>query len=435
MNEVDEIRAAGPKVARIPKGMLFPVNPAGPIVLPVTTLDGDAYTLHIGGVSSMGGSPDQLCPALCFRHFRVLLKLIQRGNSNSSTIPVQYSDFLSSDGNNVRKALRKTLNELRRTWFHKVRGRSVDSLQLLQYNPEIYYRDGVDTENADEREKEENIEYRVLREVTLHEDFFRALINWSQCWKVLPEVVDSMWSDNAAAAYMLLVPAAHNPEVSEANPSLRDAAKLLRALGLPVPKYLSQLRQVFERPGRSSGGMSLLKQLNGKRTFGGRLRVEEQLRVNAAGNGFNVVSWAETSAQGQSWEQDGKLMEIWRNLGRTHADFVALQKPSCRALLPYEIEQLKELGYPVDKDRRYLELVRSFVGTIAFDCAIGEAQAAKRKVESQESGQGGIDDMGKFIGGLMRREFQEWAVGDSKKAAGLTNASVPDQRLRGLTNA
>jgi hypothetical protein len=30
--------------------------------------------------------------------------------------------------------------------------------------------------------------------------------------------------------------------------------------------------------------------------------------------------------------------------------------------------------------------------------------------------------MGKFIGGLMRREFQEWAVGDSKKAAGLTNA-------------
>ena len=90
----------------IPKGMVFPVNERGPVVLPVATRDGENYTLQIGGVSPLGGSPDQLSPAMNFRHQRLLFRMLEHaGSFHSPESPIGYSDLLASDGFEQRRQL------------------------------------------------------------------------------------------------------------------------------------------------------------------------------------------------------------------------------------------------------------------------------------------------------------------------------------------
>src|SRR5690606_24907801 len=59
---------------RVPKGLIFPINPQGTIRLQVTALDGESYTLLIGDVEDDSGSTRG--PQLTLKHWRLLIRIL-----------------------------------------------------------------------------------------------------------------------------------------------------------------------------------------------------------------------------------------------------------------------------------------------------------------------------------------------------------------------
>jgi hypothetical protein len=394
--------------------MHFPVHPAGPIKIQVKALGGDEFTLFVGGVSQLGGDAEDVCPALTVRHLRVLARLFTGNFADSPEIPINYSDLLGRhDGGRERRQLRRTLSELGRTWMH-VLGKDpakFEARQLLQYNPEVTLHPGVDRDDPSAREDEGNICCRQLRMVKLDEYFWRVLLNWENCWKVRADVIGAIRTDLEVACYLALGQRAHHKGINEDTPGRKDAADLLREANVPVPKYPSQIAQIFERA--RGEARSLLESLNGLPTAAGYLRVGEQLERNKAGTGFNVLYWMqynlEEGKESATRVAGGVLLEIWRSCGLPSEAFWSEAKSEYGRLAYYEIEKIEALPYPVEGNRRYLEMVRSFIGPSEFAMVIGEAERKKREGDR-------IEDMGRYFGGALKSAFREFAIRKAKAA-------------------
>ncbi len=398
-----------PEPVKVPKGLIFPVRPRGTVTLPVTTLDGDEYVLHIGAVSPLGGSPDFLSPAVCFRHERLILKIIFGRQFDAPEVPIRYADLLDCEGSVQRRLLRRTLTELGNAWMHRVKDGKVDTLRLLDYNPEIYYRDGVDLSSAAAREVEANVRYRLLRSVRFHEDFWRAFLNWGECWDVRADIIGMLQSDITATCYLSLAAKAHHSEISEANKGRKDAASLLTEVGATVPASRSDLRRVFERA--RGGQVSVLDSLDGLPTFTGCLRVDHNLELNRASTGYNVRFWTEREPGGSDaakfqdrMRNRGKLEQFWQSLGLPPEEFERVQQAHLRDLLDWEETDINKLGYPVDANRGYLQLVRSIIGPVNFASVIGSAKMAYHDTENPIR-----EGMDHWFGGALRNAFREWA--------------------------
>lgn len=407
-----------PAIVKVPKGFLFPIKPKGPLQLDVTTLDGEQYTLLIGGVGPLSGETNASHPSLCLRHLRLILKILYGRRFDSPEIPISYKELLDTDGQEQRRLLLRTITELASAWLHRVRRDKVDAFRFIELDTQIYYKKGVDGTDISVVSREENIYRRYLRHVKFNECFWRAFLNWSNCWNVRADVVCRIQSDIAAASYLLLTPRAHHPEISESNKGAKDAAELLREIGATVPMRsgrvnLGELRRIFER--RRGGTFSVLEQMKGLPTWKGYLYVGEKLEENASGTGYNIRFWAVNehpyiATYPEVAKARGALMEFWEGLGLSQAEFDRCRHPEWAKLEPYEIERIGALGYPVDKNEKFLELARSFIGPIEFGVVIGSAHMALQ-------GDRRPRNMERYFGGALRNTFREVAQRYANKRA------------------
>ena len=238
------------------------------------------------------------------------------------------------------------------------------------------------------------------------------------------DAIDRLYSDIAAASYILLGTRAFEPSISETNKGRKDAASLLREIGASVPENRSLLRQVFERARGNS--RSILQSLNGLPLWKGYLRVDEELEENSSGDGYNIRFWIqrEILPEGVDPENDirakGRLLDTWLSMGLSRDQFEQMQNKDWRKLNVYQEEALRGFGYPLDHDRAYVELVRSFVGSNRLDAAIHDVRGeiAVRGVSTKKgderakasTGKGRdpsspIESPSRYFGSILKREF------------------------------
>ena len=394
---------------RIPKGLLFPINPCGPIDLSVTALDGQHYAMLVGGVGPLSGDTNTIFPGLCLRHFRLLLKILFNRRFDAPEVPITFSEIVDTFGSKKLELIRCTLSELASAWVHIVDEKGkVTAQRLMEFDTQIYYRSGVDPQDHRQIGIEANILKRHLRRVRFNEYFWRAFLNWSECWNIRADVIQGIYSDMAAACYLLLSTKAYHPTIHDKNRGHKDVAELLTEIGAKVPAKLSDLRRCFERR-RSEGSLSLLEQIDGKPTWRDYLRVQTLLEENEKGTGFNVRFWLGKYAEAGEAEafqvqirDRGVLFEYWQSLRLPADDFERLQQQQLRKLEHYEEDILRKIGYSLERNRKFVELVRSFIGPITFAQILHEAKDAEMTGKIK-----GTADQ--FVTGVLRNRFKEFA--------------------------
>jgi hypothetical protein len=394
---------------RIPKGLLFPINPAGPVDLSVTAVDGQKFNMLVGGVGPLSGDTNASFPGLCLRHFRLLLKILFNRRFDAPEVPITFSELVDTFGSKKLELIRRTLSELACAWVHIVDEKGkVTAQRLMEFDTQIYYRAGVDPQDPRQIGIEANILKRHLRRVHFNEYFWRAFLNWSECWNIRADVIQGIYSDTAAACYLVLSTRAYHPTIHELNRGRKDAAELLKEIGAKVPGKMSDLRRCYERR-RSDDSFSLLEQIDGKPTWRDFLRVQTLLEENERGTGFNVRFWlgkgptsADTDAFQRQMRDRGVLYEYWESLRLPPQDFDRLQQAQLRKLEHYEEEILLKIGYSLERNRKFAELVRSFIGPMSFAQVLHEAKDAEMTGKIR----GTVDQ---FVTGILRNRFKEFS--------------------------
>lgn len=407
-----------PVVVHVPKGFLFPIQPRGPVQIDVETLDAERYSLLVGGVGPLGGESNRLFAGLCMRHQRLILRLLLNGRCDAREIPVSYEDLITGQGGRQRTLMHRTIAELASSWVHKVVDNKVTSARLVDFDAQIYFKDGVSGTDLNEIHSDAKILRRHLKNVRFHEDFWRACLNWANCWQVRADVVGRMNSDLVAACYLVLTPRAYHPSITPLRKGHKKATDLLQEVGAVVPKHRSDLIRIFER--QRGQTPSVLQQLNGAPTASGYLCVDEELDESADGKDLLVRFWVikdiagsdEANAFQERMRSRGALLEFWVGLGLSESQFDGLQHSEWRKLESYEEERINGLGYPVEKNRRYLELVRSFIGPVEFDVVIGSGYQAVNDAQTQDTNNAEFEkirDHERWLGGAFRNAFKQFA--------------------------
>lgn len=400
---------------RWPKGLLFPISAGGPVRVDVETIDGESYTLLVGGVGPLSGASNLKYPGLTIRHLRLMLRILFGQRFDSPEVPITLSSLIDTYGGKKLRLLVNTLDELASAWLHRVKDGKVEAFRLVEFNTQIYYRANVDPAAPHEINKDSNVLRRELRNARFNEDLWRATLNWGKCWNVRADVVWQISSDSAAAAYLNLVPRAYHPSINERNKGRKDAAGLLREIGAKVPSRLSDLRRIFERPRGNTP--CLLGQLNGLQTWSGHLMVDETLELNGSGKGFNIRFWiaadalAGLASAGEAGFGKGTLHEYWIEQGLPSEEFLKMQRNEWRELSSYEKERIEALGYSVERNYNYLKLVRSFIGPIEFGVMIGEAHRGLHAGEPKQ----GVE---RWFGGMLRGAYRDFVRAYTGKRRG-----------------
>ena len=414
MNQLDlpEILDSLPTV-QFPRDLVFPFRPTGTVVLPVETVDGQKYTLLIGGLSQQMGDTNKAHPCVTIRHLRVIVKMLLHSGFDAPEIPIKYAALLDGEGGPQRKQLRKTLDEMANVWIHVLLpdGKTLPAERLVTFEVPIRWKPGVDVTDEAQRSDEKNIQYRYLRKVRFAEPFWRAFL--ARTLQLRADVLDRLSSDAAVAIYLILAPDAYHPKISEENPGRKDAAKLMCVIGANPPSFRSEIKEFYERSVDRRGGPSLLEMVDAQDTNTALLRVAPHLELNSAGTGYNVLFWLEKREVALAkLENDSKshgaLMNYWLSVGLPFEGFAKAQNPAFRTLAHYETDRITELGYDVINNRRFLELVRSFIGPIEFGIKIGEAHDARRTGVIRET-------PAKWFGGALVAAFKLFADREAKK--------------------
>jgi len=410
--EFPEIIDSLPTV-QFPRDLVFPFRPHGTVILPVETVDGQKYTLLIGGISQQMGDTNKVHVCVTMRHLRVIVKMLLHGGFDAPEIPIRYSALLDGEGGPQRKLLRKTLDEMANVWLHVLLpdGSTTPAERLVTFEVPIRWKPGVDVTDEVQRSDEKNIQYRYLTKVRFAEPFWRAFL--ARTLILRADVLDRISSDAAAAIYLILAPDAYHPKINEETPGKKDAAKLMVLIGATPPTFRFEIRDFFERSVDRRGGPSLLEMVDAQETNTALLRVATALEPNSAGSGYNVLFWLEKREVALAkLERDGKshgaLVTYWLSVGLPFEEFAKNQNPAFRLLASYEVDRIEELGYDVVNNRRFLELIRSFIGPIEFGVKIGEAHDARRT--------GAIRDTpAKWFGGALVSAFKLFADRLAKK--------------------
>ncbi len=400
-----------PTIVKVPKKLRFPIEPSGPIQLDVETLDQERYTLLIGGVGPLSGSTNERHPALCLRHFRLIVRMIYGRRFDAPEIPLRYSDLMQGEaGGKSRALLNQRIDELSAAWIHRIEpGKPVKAERLLLFNADIHYRKGVDPTDHAQIANEENITKRMLKSVRFNESFWRAFMHWERCVMIRADVLGMLTSDLVAAIYLYLTPNAYHPDISQENKGWKDAEGLLRAVGAKVPEYRSQIAQLFER--QRGQGKSVLEALDYLPTADGYLRVDTKLEANASGTGYNIRYWIEgrtEAIKGLEAESKhrGEMRDFWIAAGYELEDFDRVQRPDWKTLSPYELERIAALGYDVKSNRPFLERIRAILGPQEFAVQIGVA------FEKDHS----VRDRAAWFGGILMKRYKEWVSGPGPRS-------------------
>ncbi len=407
-----------PGIVKVPKKLRFPIEPNGPIQLDVETRDGQAYTLLIGGVGPLSGSTNEQHPALCLRHFRLMVRMIHGKRFDAPEIPLRYLDLVGEGGGKAREILNKRISELSRAWIHRIEaGKPVVAETLLQFKTNIYYREGIDPTSRVQIDAENAISKRLLRSVKFNESFWRAFLNWERVVMIRSDVLGMLSSDLVAAIYLDLTPKAYHPGISAKNKGNKDVATLLKEVGAKVPKHPSQIAQLFER--QRGTRPSILRALDELPTADGYLRVDHELERNVGGTGFNIRYWIE--GHNEAWRSleektktRGEMRDYWIAAGYNLEDFDRVQRADWRTLADYELTRIAELGYDVDANRSFLELVRSILGPQEFAVQIGVGHQREH----------GVGNRAAWFGGVLMKRYKEWVNGPGPRVR-LQAASKP----------
>jgi hypothetical protein len=398
----ESLAAIAPQITDWPKGLIFPLSANGPVPFEVKTLDGERYTLLIGGVGPEGGSSNKDYPALTFRHQRMLFSIMNGRRFVAREMPFRLSRVCRTDGTAQRELAKQLVSDLSKSYVHRIDGKipRARAEPLLALKTRIYYAEGVDPTNPEQINKDENIVRIEYRSAVLNEDLWRAFIHFDQCWPVRTDVLANIYSDIAAACYLLLAPKAHAEGISARHAGRKDASELLREIGAKVPSQPSQLKRVFLR---DRGRGNLLQQLQGLETKSGYLMVDDRLEETE--RGFNVRFWLvrdrqELLAATAPIFGKGACFDYWVEQGLPPEEFRAFRHRFPGQLESYEEENIARLGYPVEKNRAFLELIRGAIGPVEFGVMIGQAAIDLREGNARE----GVE---KFFGGMLRGAFQD----------------------------
>ena len=395
-------------VARVPRNFAFPVNPTGSLKLEVTTLSGEAYALLVGGVAPLGGGANGMYLGLTMRHQRVILRALYGKGFDSPEVPVSLTELLpGSLGGGKYARLNQVISELANAWVHVIpHGKAeVRSVRLVNFEGEIRYRRGVIASDTTQIRAEENIHVRRLKNLIFAPEFWRACLNYQDCWAVRVDAIDEMSSDLAAYSFLKLAPNTHNPSKPAGWKYRRDARGLLLEAGLKA----DEPRRIQENFQRQRGKTpSVLEQMDQKSMWKDVFRVAPELEKNADGTGFNVVYWrGEVGAKARAGQTKriGVLEQIWIRETGSAAGFFDPIKKEWERLEYHNIEAMQALGYEPAPHRRYLERVRSYIGPVRFDTVIG---SVKQALVDAENGGPRIENVGAYLGAAMRSEFEAW---------------------------
>lgn len=415
-----------PKTARIPKGIIAPINDTRePIDIAVKTIGGLSYRMLVGAVGPLSGDTNKNYPGLRMTHLRLIIRMIAMRGFDAPTLKFSMNDILSDCSPAGRKRMRQCLDELARTWIHIIwaDGRPVTVEQLLRFKTKVYYREGVDASDPAQISKESNILRREFEGVTFSEYFWRAFLNVEDTWNVSLNALNGTESDLVAAIYLILARRGYHDSITENTKGLASAVTMLTKLGVKVPQYDSQLRQIFER---DYGRGSVLAQLNGMETSQHCLRVQPSLAPASAGYRFNVTFWIEGKGElMKSVERDavprGVFKNIWLKLGLPYEEFDRAQNNAWRKLTAFEEDFIINLFDPsfevgsldhahrsrgmerLGENRNFYQLAKSFIGPRAFESVLGEAKLARTE--------GRITNTpAAWLGGALKKAFTDWAT-------------------------
>lgn len=410
---------AGELTVRIPEGMVFPVSPNGPVRVRVRTKDGDNYVMLIGGVGPQDGDSNEGAQVVTFRHQRLIMRLLFGRRFDAPEVPISYMELMrgSNVGGNKYKRVQRLINELSNCYVKIIRANGTQEVtRLVTFRVRVYPHPGVEQESDLELLREDQIEGRSLKSAVFAPEFWRACLNWEECWPVRADMLDCMSSDVAATLYMSLAPNTHNPGTPPGHRFLKNARRALMEIGAKGAERMptSELIRTFERK-RSESTESVLAQMDGKAMLKDVFRVAQKLEPNESGTDYNIVYWREAEPNQKQSEFDlkegGVLFDLWVKQGLPPQQFIDAARPEWKGIEKHEIDTLLELGYELGAHRRYLEKVRSYIGPQRFQSVLGSIKLARVD--------GTIDHIGKYVGGALRDAFSEWLGAFKKSGARL----------------
>lgn len=399
------------RTVKWPKGLVFPISEQGPVDYP----RGETARVKLGGV---GRATGEVSPALCFRHQRILLRLMEQIGpfGGADKTPISFNSLLKGErGAKKRKLLRRTMDEISRSLMHSLEtdGRSWTTTEILTLREKSKTLPGFSASDDRVREDETKIAWTTYDWLQFNEHFLRLFTDFKSCHDVRVDVVENLDSDLVAAIYLSITPDAFHPDRSSDDPLLIDAAKLLKRVGAKVPQYQSKLLDCFHRR-RNASGTSTLEQLNGLSSWGGRLVVEPELRPNRDSSGFNLACWGvrtvEQAIAQTTARPSGELVSIWTHSGLDESSFVRAQDRRERQLTDYDRELLRTAGYPIEKNIRFLELVRSIIGGQAFSEELADVKSVL--LEKPDSITKGI---GAYLGGRLTKQVEAVAFREARR--------------------
>lgn len=230
----------------------------------------------------------------------------------------------------------------------------------------------------------------VLKRVVLSREFLvlaREITRWIH---VRLSEFRSLRSDIARAIYLYIPSRAAHRNAD--NPWRISITKLLTQIGVTVPPYASDRRQIFVQNGSPCLGTeidgrlsrSIVAQLDSKPMAGGvfRCRIEK----NAAGTDYLFVCWSEDANRKTPHdfkvyddaivrtdsEKPSKLLAAWIAAGRDRAEYLRRVSPPPE-LESHEAEWLTDAQIDTQSTALFFRMAKALLGEVQFHSLLKEA--------------------------------------------------------------
>ena len=326
-----------------------------------------------------------------------LFKFFQdNGLTQQTPINVGFSGLtkilkLGQGGKNA-KEVQRLLGELASIWSKVVYpDGTVEEFKILDFTTQ--------KKNGQER----------LKTVCFSDGFITLLNHFdpNKIYTLLYSVLCGMSSNLAQAIYLQFtdkVVRETTDPFTEKTPWRKNITNLLQELEQVVPKYKSARAQAFTRPQGKNG--SVIDQLTGVPIQQPNIILHAKLEENASGDDYNLCLWCERQKKPKSTEEKGEAATLswWRLSGRSDEEYRQRLKAD-RKICTKVFEDLDECGYPVQKNRRFLEIANKLLN-------FGELEELAADCKYRIMTGSGITNIGAYLHASIRNGIIEQSISE-----------------------
>lgn len=333
-------------------------------------------------------------------HARVIFGLFRFFQENlldrQTTVNVGFSGLSKilrfGEGGKSKREVQRLLGDLATTWTRVVYPNgTIKEFRILDY---------ITSKTKNGERKLESVSFsKGFLEMLDHVGDFKIFTLFYDVWCGLS-------SGLAQAIYLQFTAKVVRTTVepfTEKSPWRKNITDLLQELDQEVPEFKSQRKQIFTRAQGKKG--SVIDQLDGVPIQQKNLILHAKLEENTAKKDYNLCLWCEKIRIDAPTEKgEGATLLWWRMSGRSDEEYRSRLKAN-RKIGEKVFEDLELCGYPVQKNRRFLEIANKLLN-------LGELEELAADCKYRIMTGSGITNIGAYLHASIRNGIIEQSISE-----------------------